>query len=93
MNVKTTRVELFDGGVAPKVGERSITGLVQTSELGISIELEGHSDFCSEHYGALVYLELYDGELKVRVYSDINSEEPTHSISLEGARNERRKQE
>lgn len=43
-------------------------------------------------YGTPVLLELYRGKLTLHVWSDINSEGPTHSISLEGAREDARVQ-
>ncbi len=33
-----------------------------------------------------VCIEIYDGQLRVIVWSDIDQEDPTHSINLEGAR-------
>ena len=39
---------------------------------------------------AIVVFEQYNNELNIRVYGDINSEDPTHHISLEGARHDRR---
>ena len=44
-------------------------------------------------YGCPVFLERWEGELRVVVFADINSEDPTHIISLEGARESKRKQE
>jgi hypothetical protein len=59
--------------------------------LGVSMYFNGYSDCCSDdNIGAPVYIEQYNGELRVLVYSDINQEEPTHVISMEGARNTKR---
>ena len=41
-------------------------------------------------YGAPVLLEIWDGELRVVVWSDINDDDPTDIISLEGAREDTR---
>ena len=62
------------------------------SDLGVSLYFEGYGDMTSQDdCGTPVYIEKYDGELKVRIYGDINSEEPTHNISLEGALLSKRK--
>lgn len=54
---------------------------------GINICPTGYGDFTSEPgLGAPIFLELYQGELRLLVWSDIQSEEPTHIITLEGAR-------
>tara|TARA_R110002033_G_scaffold135713_6_gene175487 strand:- start:34256 stop:34876 length:621 start_codon:yes stop_codon:yes gene_type:complete len=55
--------------------------------LGLSIHVAGYSDHTStDDTGAPVYLEQYNGELRVIVYGDINQQDPTHVISLEGAK-------
>ena len=60
-------------------------------ETGINIRPQGYGDTGSEPgFGAPIYLEVYRGELRLIVWSDINHEEPTHVISLEAAREERR---
>lgn len=43
--------------------------------------------------GHPVVIEFYKGELRLLVWGDINSEDPTHTISLEGARESARKRE
>lgn len=54
---------------------------------GVSLYADGHGDCGSnEGHGTPVYIELYKGELRVIVWSDINREDPTHIISLGGAR-------
>jgi hypothetical protein len=56
---------------------------------GISLFAEGYGDHPSEEgHGTPVYLELYEGELRLVVWADINVEEPTHIIVL-GAAKER----
>jgi hypothetical protein len=35
--------------------------------------------------GSVMHLELYDGKPMLRVWADINNEEPTHVIDLSGA--------
>jgi len=58
----------------------------------------GSLAFCPEGYGDFenidgipLMLELFDGVLSVIVWGDINDEEYTAKISLEGAREELRK--
>jgi len=59
---------------------------------GISVQLEGYSDFHSEdNQGVVAYLEYWEGSPNIRTYSDINSEDPTSIDSFENARNELRK--
>jgi hypothetical protein len=39
-----------------------------------------------------VIIEVWDGKLRVIVFGDINNEDPTHTIELEGARESNRKE-
>lgn len=58
-----------------------------TGDLGVALSFEGYSDSHNmDGCGSPVYIEKYDGQLLVRIYADINSDAPTHSVSLEGAR-------
>lgn len=66
---------------------------VSLSGGGIDVKIEGYGDYSSQNgHGTPVFLELYRGELRLVVFADINSEEPTHIISLEGAREDKRKE-
>jgi hypothetical protein len=59
-------------------------------ERGITLSAPGHGDACSsDGHGSPVHIEFRDGELWVRVWSDIHEEDPT-SICLAGARESRR---
>lgn len=63
------------------------------SNQGIAIVFDGHSDYVSEDdKGQPLWIERNDGEIHVVVFDDINNEEPTHVISLEGARNTARRE-
>lgn len=64
-----------------------ITGYVDaSSNMGIALHFEGHGDCTSQDdCGTPVYIEKYDGDVSVRIYGDINSEDPTCNISLGGA--------
>jgi hypothetical protein len=75
--------------------ENIINGFIDNKiGLGIALHFNGYSDCCSKgDNGTPVYIEKYNGDLRIIVYSDINREEPTHIISLEGARNDKRVEE
>lgn len=56
---------------------------------GLSVQMKGYSDSSSkDDTGIVAYLEHWDGSVNLRAYADINSEEPSHVISLDGAKNE-----
>lgn len=56
---------------------------------GLSIQIDGYSDYSSEDNGGIVvYLESWGRSVNLRAYADINCEEPTDVINLDGARNE-----
>ena len=58
----------------------------------IFISFEGYGDCCSKDgYGEPVVIDYFDEKLKVLVYSDINQEDPTHRVDLEGALENKRK--
>lgn len=64
---------------------------VVANESAVSIFPEGYGDFGSaEGHGCPVFLELHQGRLRLVVFADINREDPTHIIDLEGAREDRR---
>ena len=57
----------------------------------IYIKAKGYGDACSKDgYGNPIIVEVWDGELRVVVWSDINQEDPTHNISMEGAKENKR---
>lgn len=64
---------------------------IMTDERGVTIAAEGHGDYGSEDgNGSPLFLELHQGSLRLLVWADINTEEPTHIIDLSGAREDRR---
>ena len=66
---------------------------IEYSESGINIRPRGYGDATSEPgSGAPIFLELYRGELRLVVWANINSEEPTNVINLEKAREDSRKE-
>ena len=58
----------------------------------LEVFVEGMSTY-SEDEGSAIYLEFYEGKWWLRVWSDINNQDPTHSIDMSGALNEARKEE
>jgi hypothetical protein len=55
---------------------------------------EGYGDCGSQDgCGLPVKVEWYEGQLWVLIWADINSEDPTHKISLAGARESERRAE
>ncbi|MCA9112550.1 MAG: hypothetical protein KDA52_21535 [Planctomycetaceae bacterium] len=65
-------------------GQQEITFVVEPR--GVSIETKGYGDFGSaEGHGSPMYLELYQGTLRLLVWPDMREEEPT-IIDLAGAR-------
>lgn len=64
---------------------------IAISPNGVSVYAEGYGDGGSaEGHGTPVFLELYRGELRAIIWADINSEEPTQIIPLNGARESNR---
>ena len=60
---------------------------IVAGETGIEIKAEGYGDSSSDvGFGAPIFIEWYDGKLRVHLFGDINREDPTHSVDLEGAR-------
>ena len=59
----------------------------------LSIFPQGYGDFGSmDGHGCPVFLELYQGRLRLVVFAEINQEDPTHIIDVEGASEARRAQ-
>lgn len=60
---------------------------IQADSEGIAIRPKGYGDACSTAgRGTPIFLQVYDGQLRLSVWSDICKEDPTHEISLEGAK-------
>jgi len=59
----------------------------------IWIRPEGYGDCSSQNgYGWPIKIEYYSGSIRVCVWSDINNDDPTHVIFLDGAKESLRKQ-
>lgn len=84
-------------------GYHVLTDPVTKKTLGIDIEIyDGHVIIHSIDYGENtaiegqgrpIMIEYYEGELRVILWSDINQEEPTHIVSMEGAKESKRVRE
>ena len=57
---------------------------------GIEIFVTGYGMKCVEG-GSPIFLEVFEGRLVLRVWADINKEDPTHVIDLAEAREDARK--
>ena len=51
----------------------------------LDVEIKGLSTMTEKENGRVVWVEFYEGKWWVRVWADINKEDPTHSIDLSGA--------
>lgn len=74
-------------------GGKDLALRIRESELGILVNVAGYGEcnaVCGDAWPILI--ENRDGEPVVVVWSDIGREDPTHSISLEGAAEEKRRE-
>ena len=66
---------------------------IEASDFAISIFAEGHGDFGSEDgHGCPLFIEFYQGRLRVIAFPDINKEDP-QIIDLNGSREDHRSSE
>jgi len=78
-----------DGGSEPQFTQ-AVTVLKYVE--GLEIRADGYGDKGSTPgYGSVLYLELDNNELVLRVWADINQEDPTHTIRLGTARESERR--
>lgn len=72
---------------------QTIQVTIEADERGLSLAFAGYGDYSSaDGYGHPVLIELYEGKLFVHIWADINEENPTHSITMEMAREDHRPQ-
>jgi hypothetical protein len=65
---------------------------VEVTPLGIDIKAQGYGNLTMEDgYGTPVFLEFYEGSLRLLYFPDINQEEPV-VVPLEGALESNRKE-
>jgi hypothetical protein len=57
------------------------------AQIGLGVWIDGYSTHTAadDDPDAVLYLEIQDGKPVLRIWADINSEEPTHTIDLSGA--------
>lgn len=79
-------VDLVETGI--QCGDREFQrAQVITGNKFIEIRPHGYGEKTAiAGHGSPVLIEFHDGELRVVVFGDINQEDPTHIISLEGAK-------
>ena len=73
--------------------KQSIKAKAVLGELCALLGAEGYGTKNTIGDEPMVMMEFWEGELRVLVWTDINQEDPTHIISLEGAKLEARKEE
>ncbi|WP_415912216.1 hypothetical protein [Neptuniibacter sp. QD37_11] len=82
---------IINDGAGSEGGEPVYGNAVMEQSGGLSLCFEGYTDHSSEDdCGFPVFVEVYDGQLQLRAYADVNCDDPTHVISLEGASNQAR---
>jgi hypothetical protein len=70
-----------------------VLGRISIDTQGIVFGFNGYGDCCSrEGHGTPVLIENREGILHVIVWADINCEDPTHNISMAGARESNREE-
>lgn len=71
---------------------RLIPVVIEETNGTIGIGFSGFSEHSAAHgIGRPVRFEIHEGELRVLIWGDINQEDPTHTISLTGTAERRRK--
>ena len=84
--------KLVDQGEDRGNGFKSVKGEVVNEGGLLLIRVEGYGDYCSNNgEGYPVVLELLEGKLRLAVWEDINQEDCTRTIDLEGAKESLRK--
>lgn len=69
--------------------EKDVTITIDGGRLAIQIDKYG--DKCSvDGEGSPIVVDFYNYRLKVLVWADINKEDPTHSIDLDGDKEDKR---
>jgi len=73
-------------------GDRAIRVEVADEQRGLVIYPAGYGCFgCADGTAGPILLELYEGQLRLVVWDDINLEDPSHIIDLEDAREAQRR--
>ena len=88
VKLKEWTVELRDIHTDDK---RQVPVKVVSQNGALFLRPDGTGDLCSQGFGFPVMLEYYEKSIRLVVWSDINQEDPTHIIPLEGALESARK--
>ena len=73
-------------------GQRSIAVEIAQEQGGLAAYPAGYGLYaCADGTAGPVLLELHEGRLRLIVWDDINLEDPSHIIDLEGAREDQRR--
>lgn len=89
--IRTMKGELFDSSAAGRRKKRSVKTHIRHSDAFLEVSVEGYGEQgATEGHGSPVVLEFYEGKLRCLVFDNINSEEPSHVIDLEGAHESKR---
>ncbi len=84
--------QLTDAGEG--LGDQVLDCIVDLTDHAIAIGFMGFGECgAADRQGRPVRVELYEGKLRLLVWSDINSEDPTHTIVLDGAKETKRNPE
>jgi hypothetical protein len=74
-----------------RTGPPSPEVIVETAPSELTIQIEGYGcTHLDPGFAPIICLQWEDGEFRLTVYSDINDEEPTHTVTLEKARESNR---
>ncbi|MEI8375324.1 MAG: hypothetical protein WCJ35_21090 [Planctomycetota bacterium] len=65
-------------------GKQPVTVSVENHNLALIVHPEGYGVYDDD--SAPILLERHEGKLRLIVWADINDQEPTHIIGLEGAK-------
>ncbi len=85
---KVVPFTIFD----PNGSTSSIAGKITITPMGVFLSFDYHGEkTAAEGHGQPVMVEFHEGQVKVRVWSDINQEDATHVVSLDKAREVYRK--
>lgn len=84
----TALIQVIEDATWPAYQAVPVT--LEASKFGLAIRIPGHGN-TNTVSDPIIMFELCEGEFRLLVWADINSETPTHDISLEGARLRNRK--
>ncbi|PSF35977.1 hypothetical protein C7H19_14615 [Aphanothece hegewaldii CCALA 016] len=69
------------------VSQQSVRGKVAHINNGLEIYFDGYGNYsCEPTSGSTILIEVFEQSLRVIIWGDIQQEDPTHVIELDGAR-------